>query len=155
MLAKIAVHSESHQPQARRDQLMAIASRRLPDTAPEAIAALIEHALELVPCSAVFVPTHTGTTARMISHFKPTAWIIAVSEDEGVCQGLAFTYGAHAVHVEKTPQNWSDFARTWLAEQNIEGWMAMLVTGPHEQNQDADYQLQFIRTGERPTEVTR
>ena len=97
--------AKAHQPRIQRDHLAAIANRRLPDTAPEAIAELIEHALDMVSCAAVFVPTRTGTTARMISRFNPPVWVIAVSEDAAVCQGLAFAYGVHAVHVEKYSGN--------------------------------------------------
>jgi pyruvate kinase len=147
MLARIATYSEAHKPRTQRDQITAIANRRLPDSAPEAIGELIEHALDLVPFAAVFVPTRSGTTARMISRFNPPVWVIAVSEDAAVCQGLAFTYGVHAVHVEKYPGNWSDFARTWLAERQIKGRMAMLVTGPHDRDLDANHQIQFIHLG--------
>jgi pyruvate kinase len=147
MLARIAAYSEAHQPRTQREHVAAIANRSLPDTAPEAIAELIEHALDMVPCAAVFVPTRSGTTARMISRFNPPVWVVAVSEDAALCQGLAFAYGVHAVHVEKYPANWSEFARAWLAEREIKGRMAMLVTGPHERDLDADYQIQFIRLG--------
>jgi len=152
MLARIAAYSEAHQPRAQRDRIAAIANRSLPDTAPEAIAELIEHALDMVPCAAIFVPTRTGTTARMISRFNPPVWVVAVSEDAVMCQGLAFAYGVHAVHVETYPENWSEFVRTWLAERAITGRMAMLVTGPHDRDLDADYQIQFmyIGAGERP-----
>ena len=147
MLARIAAYSEAHQPRTQRDRIAVIANRRLPDSAPEAIAELIEHALDMVPCPAVFVPTGTGTTARMISRFNSPIWVIAVSEDEAVCQGLAFSYGVYALHVEKYPENWSDFARTWLAERQITGRMAMLVTGPNDRDPDADYNIQFIHIG--------
>jgi pyruvate kinase len=153
MLGRIAAYSEAHQPRKQRHQLVALAERRLPDTAPEAIAELIEHALELVPCPAVFVPTRSATTARMISRFNPPIWVVAVSEDEAVCQGLAFSYGVHAIHVEENPENWSDFARNWLAERQISGQMAMLVTGPNDRDPDANYQMEFIYigTGPRPS----
>jgi pyruvate kinase len=147
MLARIATYSEAHQPRMQRDQVAAIANRRLPDTAPEAIAELVEHALDMVPCAAVFVPTRTGTTARMISRFNPPVWVVAVTEDAALCQGLAFAYGVNAVHVEKYPANWSNFVRTWLADQQVPGRMAMLVTGPYERDLDADYQIRFIRLG--------
>ena len=106
-----------------------------------------------MPCAAVFVPARSGTTPRIVTRFNPPVWVVAVSEDAAVCQGLAFAYGVHAVHVEKFPGDWSDFARTWLAERQITGRMAMLVTGPHDRDLDADYQIQFmhIGAGRRPT----
>ena len=96
MLAKIAAYTEAHRPPTRLNDLKAMSSQRQPATAAEAIASVVEHALETVPCAAVFVPTRTGTTARMISRFNPAVWIVALSRDAAVCQGLAFSYGVHA-----------------------------------------------------------
>ncbi len=147
MLARIAAYSEAHQPRIERQQIAAIANRRLPNTAREAIAELIEHALDLVPCAAVFVPTRTGTTPRVVTRFNPPVWVVAISEDEAVCQGLAFSYGVHAVHVDEEPVNWSEYIRSWLADRQIEGRMAMLVTGPSDKDPEADYQIRFVRSG--------
>jgi pyruvate kinase len=114
-----------------------------------AIASVVEQALDTVPCAALFVPTHTGTTARMISRFKPSAWIAAVSHDPAVCRGLAFSYGVQPVHLAEEPANWREFARGWLREQNVSGPIAMLVAGPSERNPDANHRIEFMRLGER------
>ena len=57
MLAKIAAYTEAHRPPARLNRLKAMSGQRRPATAAEAIASVVEHALETVPCAAVFVPT--------------------------------------------------------------------------------------------------
>lgn len=150
MLARIAAYSEANQPKFERQQIAAIANRRLPNTGREAIAELIEHALDLVPCAAVFVPTRSGATPRIVTRFNPPVWVVAVSEDVAVCQGLAFSYGVHAIHVDEEPENWSEFVRDWLAERQIEGRTAMLVTGPSEKDPEADYQIRFIYVGAGP-----
>jgi pyruvate kinase len=80
MLARIAVYTEAHRPPTRIDDVMALSSHS-ESAAAEAMAHVVEHASETVPCAAVFVPTRTGTTARMISRFNPAVWIIAVSDD--------------------------------------------------------------------------
>ena len=90
----------------------------------------MEHALETVPCAAVLVPTRTGTTARMISRFKPSVWIVAVSHDPAVCQGLAFSYGVYPVELADDPDDWREFTRSWLREHRMPGRVAMLVAGP-------------------------
>ena len=71
MLAKIAAYTETHRPPCRIPDAVRRRARRKPATAEEAIASVVEHALETVPCAAVFVPTRTGTQARMISRFNP------------------------------------------------------------------------------------
>ena len=149
MLAKIAAFTEAHRPPTRLNELRAMASQRPPTTAAEAIAAVVEHSLETVPCAAVLVPTRTGTTARMISRFNPAVWIVALSPEFAVCQGLAFSYGVCAEQLAEDPDSWRDFARNWLCEQHLPGTVAMLVAGPSPRNPDANHRIEFMRIGEK------
>jgi pyruvate kinase len=126
-----------------------MASQHPPTTAAEAIASVVENALETVPCAAVFVPTRTGNTARMIARFNPPIWIVAVSNDRDICQGLAFSYGTLPVQVPSDPENWSDFARQWLREREVPGMVAMLVAGPSPRNPDANHRIEFLRLKSR------
>ncbi len=150
MLAKIAAATETRRPQPRSAVLREICERNPPDTAPEAIASLVEYALETVPCAAVFVPTHTGRTARMISRFKPPVWITAISRNPSVCQELTFSYGVHPAEIAEQPDNWRDFVLCWLREHDVPGSMAMLTTGPSELNPGANYRIEFMRIGSEP-----
>jgi len=146
MLAKIAAFTETHRPLTQPNDQKAASK---PATAAEAMALVVEHALETVPCAAVFVPTRTGATARMISRFNPPVWIAGVSSDAGVCQGLAFSFGVHPVHVSEEPDNWREFARNWLSENRLPGAVAMLVAGPSQRHRDANHRLEFLRVGPR------
>jgi pyruvate kinase len=148
MLAKIAAFTEAHRPPTRLNELKLTSSKRPAAKAAEAIAWVVENALETVPCAAVFVPTRTGTTARMISRFNPAVWIAAVSSDLAVCQGLAFSYGVQAVQLAEDPDDWTIFARQWLREQRLSGPVAMLVAGPSTRNPAANYRIEFLRVGE-------
>ena len=148
MLARIAAFTEAHRPPTRIDDLKALTRRDQP-AAAEAIAYVVEHALETVPCAAAFVPTRTGTTARMISRFNPAVWIVAVSHDAAVCQGLAFSYGVYANPIVEYPKNWREFAGEWLREHALPGTGAMLVAGPSASNPDADHRIEFMRVGEK------
>jgi pyruvate kinase len=146
MLAKIAAYTEAHRPRAWINDPRS--SPKRPATAAEAITSVVEGALQTVPCVAVFVPTRTGTTARMISGFNPAEWIVALSRDPAVCQELAFSYGVHPVQPKNEPENWRDFARNWLREHELPGAIAMLVAGPSTSNPDANHRLEFLRVGE-------
>jgi pyruvate kinase len=84
----------------------------------------------------------------MISRFSREVWIIAVSPDPAVCQGLAFSYGVHAVHLAEDPEDWSSFARQWLREHRLPGSIAVLVAGPSTRNPEANYRLEFLQAGE-------
>ena len=151
MLAKIAAYTESQRLPVRLEELRAHLGQGPPNTAADAIASVVEAALNTVPCAAAFVPTQTGTTARMISRLNPSPWIIAVSHDPAVCQGLAFSYGVESVQLVEDPKNWRDFAQTWLHEHEIPGGIALLVAGPSTRNPDANYRLEFLKVGEFTT----
>jgi pyruvate kinase len=153
MLASIAATTEARRPPARLQDLRALCLDRAPSTAAEAIAAVVEHALETVPCAALFVPTRTGTTARMISRFKPAVWIAALSRDPAVCQGLAFSYGVYPVDLVDEPDNWREFASGWMRDQQLSGAIAMLVAGPSTRNPDANHRIEVMRV-ERQAQST-
>jgi pyruvate kinase len=148
MLASIAAFTETHRPPTRLDQLNTLARQRQHSTAAAAIASVVEHALETVPFAAVFVPTRTGTTARMISRFKPDAWVVALCREPAVCQALAFSYGVHPVELAEDPSNWRTYAKDWLCQQKVPGAIAMLVAGPSNRNPDANHRIEFLRVGE-------
>ncbi|MCC6353158.1 MAG: pyruvate kinase [Verrucomicrobiae bacterium] len=148
MLARIAAVTEAHRTQARPDGLSATLREIGPTGAAAAIASVTENALETVPCAAVFVPTRGGTTARMISRFRPPAWIMALSPDPAICQGLAFSYGVHPILLEQEPDDWSHFIKEWMRETRMPGEFAMLVAGPSPRNPGANYRIEFMRVGD-------
>jgi pyruvate kinase len=152
MLAKIAAYTEGHRPPARLIELKAMLPA--PTTTTEAIAAVVELALETVPCAAVFVPTKSGVTARMISRFNPAVWNIPLSHNQAVCQGLVFTYGAYPVQIDDDPEDWCGFAKCWLQEHQLPGAVAMLVAGPSSLNPNANHRLEFLRVGNQPPSTT-
>jgi pyruvate kinase len=141
MLAKIAAYTEAHRPPVR----MTDYTQHPATTAAEAMATVVEHSLLTVPLAAVFVPTRTGTTARMISRFKPAVWTVALSREAEVCQGLAFSYGVHPVQFKQDPEDWSDYARNWLRENRVPGDLALLSAGPSKHHPEANHRLEFLR----------
>jgi pyruvate kinase len=153
MLAKIAAYTETHRPPKPMNDLRVISSPKRLATAAEAIASVVERALETVPCAAVFVPTQTGTTARMIARFNPSVWTVALSRDPVVCQGLVFSYGVHPVQLEREPKNWRDFARNWLREHRVDGTTVILAAGPSARNPNASHRLEFLRVGEKSVKI--
>jgi pyruvate kinase len=153
MLAKIAAYTEAHRPPSGLDDLKAISGGREPAGATEAIALVVEHALAMVPCAALLVPTRTGATARMISRYNPAVWLVALSHDDAVSQGLVFSYGVYPVTLADDPENWSDYARGWLREHQVPGHIAMLVAGPSPRHPEANHRIEFLRVGDPPAET--
>jgi pyruvate kinase len=152
MLAKIAAYTESQRPPVRLAELRARLRQGPPKTTADAITSVVEAALEISPRAVVFVPTQTGTTARMISRLNPSQWIVALSDDPVVCQELAFSGGVEPVQLFENPRNWSVFARDWLEKHQITGSVALLVAGPSPRNPDANYRIEFLGVGKVPTE---
>ena len=154
MLASIAAYTESHRPPGRLADLRSRLRYGPPNTTADAITSVVEAALDFIPCAVAFVPTRTGTTARMISRLNPSQWIVALSRDAAVCQGLAFSYGVEPVQLLEDPKNWREFARTWLREHRVPCPVALLVAGPSTRNPEANYRLEFLRVGEVTPEMS-
>ena len=147
MLAKIAEATEAKRAAVGINRIDEYYRTHRPTTSAEATARVVEHALETVPCDAVIVPTRTGSTARMIARFKPTVWTVAISGDPAVCQGLAFSYGVHAVDLRDEPEDWRAFASAWARDHGLDATRAMLVAGPSPTHPDASYRIEFMRLG--------
>ena len=148
MLAKIAAYTEPHRPPAGLAEIRSRLELSPLNTAADRMASIVESALDIVPRGAVLVPTRTGTTARMISRLKPSQWIVALSRDPAVCQGLAFSYGVEPVRLVEDPKIWRDFAKNWLEEHQIPGHVALLVAGPSRRNPEKNYRVEFLKFGE-------
>lgn len=147
MLARIAASTEPYRHSHQHGPL-ASSLRQNAATASQAITSVVEHALRVVPCAAVFVPTRSGTTARTISRYNPPVWVVALSPDRRVCQNLVFSYGVHPVDLVDEPDDWRDFAGRWLREHGIEGNVAMLVAGPSPRHPHDNHRMEFMRVGE-------
>lgn len=145
MLARIAASAEAYREDQQKAGLLPARRMAAAINGEEAIADVVQHSIRAVPCSAVFVPTHTGTTARMISRFKPRVWIAGISRDETVCQGLAFSSGVLPVHVDGDPEDWRVYATKWLVDHGLPADLAILVAGPSTHNPDANYRVEFLR----------
>jgi pyruvate kinase len=145
MLAKIAIFTESHRPRASLELQREFLPHQNTATGHDRMASLVEHALETVPCDLVLAPTRSGATARLISRCKPPVWVIAPSSNPATCQGLAFSYGVHAVDLAEEPDDWREFVANWLRERGIAANRVMLVAGPSIRNPNANHRLELMR----------
>jgi pyruvate kinase len=99
---------------------------------------------ERVSPAAVIVPTRSGYTARDISSFRPTVWIVAVSSEDQTCQELQFSYGVHPVNEPDHPEDWKAFARQWLKSHGVEGNLVVLTEGPSRRHPEANNRMELI-----------
>jgi pyruvate kinase len=99
MMAKIIGETEAHMadetPHRRRDL------RRL--SISETICESIAHAAQDLDMRAIAVYTETGTTARLISKYRPDAEIYGFSYIPAVCNRMNLLWGVHPICVDHTP----------------------------------------------------
>jgi pyruvate kinase len=137
MLARIAAFTETHR--SREGIRHAGAT-----TGSERMGAVVENALETVPCDAVIAPTESGTTPRVISRSKPRVWIVAPCREATVCQGLAFSYGVHAVDIGHENEWERELARL-LYRTGIAAKRVLLVAGPSPRHPKANHRVELIK----------
>jgi pyruvate kinase len=54
----------------------------------------------------ILTPTHSGSTPRRISRFKPDSWILSFTRDEAANRFLAFSYGVYPFLIKGKINNW-------------------------------------------------
>ncbi|HXY62065.1 MAG TPA: pyruvate kinase, partial [Nitrospirota bacterium] len=144
MLAKIAAAVEPYLPVTRVAEMFRgvdLIGRVRP---AHLIAVSIEASLEYLLPAAVFVPTHSGATARRIGSFLLPVWIIAVSSQEATCQALQFSRGVHPVHEPDHPDDWNTYAKERLKEYGLQGNFAILTEGPSLKHPGANHRMEII-----------
>jgi pyruvate kinase len=144
MVARIARATEKGRPPARLAELRSRCREQPPETQAEAMASVVEHALETATFGAVFAPTRSGATARMISRFKPSVWIVAAAAEPRVLRSLLFSYGVHPVVEDANTGDWCTFAKRFMHEHELPGERAMLVAGPSPTSPEDNHRIEFM-----------
>ena len=144
MLAKIAAAVEERRP--------AVAVRELYQGVdltgkirPEHLIAIgVEACLEFASPAAVFVPTHSGATARSMARFRFPAWTVAISSQQSTCQNLQFSSGVYPVHEPDHPEQWKDYIKQWMRNHDIAGEIAVLTEGPSTKHPETNHRMEII-----------
>lgn len=99
MMAKIIHETESHMPHDGQHRRRT--PRRL--SISETICESVAHAAEDLEMRAIVVFTETGTTARLISKYRPNTEIFAFTSIEQVCHRLNLLWGVQPISCEHAP----------------------------------------------------
>jgi len=67
----------------------------------DVISSSLIDALNILDIRLILTPTHSGSTPRLVSRFKPRCWIISFSENMAVCNFLSLSYGVYPVFMER------------------------------------------------------
>jgi pyruvate kinase len=144
MLAKIAAAIEPYRRSHYVLETLQGTGRDGTITLPDLIAMSVETTFHRISPAAVFVPTHSGYTARSITRFRLPVWIIGVSSQEWACQNLQFSYGVYPVCEAGHPADWNDHIRAWVRSHGIEGELAILTEGPSEKFPHTNNRMEII-----------
>ncbi|MDQ1277825.1 MAG: pyruvate kinase, partial [Thermodesulfobacteriota bacterium] len=112
---------------------------------PEHLVAIgVEACLEYESPAAVFVPTHSGATARSIARFRFPVWTVGISSQEWACQQLLFSSGVYPVHEPEHPEDWKGYVRKWLSEHDIAEKLAFLTEGPSTKHPEVNHRMEIV-----------
>jgi pyruvate kinase len=145
MLAKIAAATEPHRSHHGLKEALLNHSRAVPLGITDLIALSIEATLERISPAAIFVPTHSGQTARSIARFKPRVWIVGISSREATCRQLLFSGGVYPLYEPDHPNDWTSYVRDWVSTHETEGDLAILTEGPSSQHPEVNNRMEIIR----------
>lgn len=104
----------------------------------------VQQTVEYLKPVAVFVPTHSGRTPRLVSRFKLPMWIVGVTNLPEVYQNLQFSYGVHPLLVDEHPSDWHTFIADWVHKAGLKQGLAVLTEGPSRADPLASHSLQII-----------
>lgn len=104
----------------------------------------VEAAIGAAVFDGVAVPTHSGATARTVSRFRLSAWIVAFTTHPEVAQNLVFSSGVIPIEVPSYPEVWDDTVRSAFRALGLSVRRILLIAGPSEQNPDANHRIELL-----------
>jgi pyruvate kinase len=144
MLAKIATAIEPYRPMISPSEMFKGIDLKGKVPPARLIDLSVETVLEYADPAAIFVPTHSGHTARSLARFRLPIWIVAVSSQAATCQQLQFTSGVHAVCEGEHPENWKTYVSKWLKAHEVEGKFVVVTEGPSSKYPDINNRFEII-----------
>jgi pyruvate kinase len=145
MLAKIAAATEPYRSRNGLREALLNHDGKAPAGITDLIALSVEATLERISPAAVFVPTHSGQTARSIARFKPPVWIVGISSREATCRQLLFSGGVYPQCEPDHPKDWTSYVRDWAGTHETQGDLAILTEGPSSQHPEANNRMEIIQ----------
>jgi pyruvate kinase len=144
MLSKIAASTEAQRPAMKVKELykgVDLTGRIRPE---HLIAIGVEACFEYESPAAVFVPTHSGATARSIARFRFPVWTVAITSRLETCQQLQFSSGVYAVHEPDHPEQWTNYIRQWVHDHGIDGKVVVLTEGPSTKHPETNHRIEIV-----------
>jgi pyruvate kinase len=144
MLARIAAATEPALSGYAVADLLRSQRREEPVRLTDLISMSVRTTVDRVTLAAVFVPTRSGATARIVARFRLPVWIVAVSALEATCRCLQFSWGVHGVCEPDHPEDWKRYIAGWLAGHGVPGDLAVLTEGPSSRHPEANHRMEIV-----------
>jgi pyruvate kinase len=144
MLARIAAAIEPYRSASHVRETLRGIGQKGQISLTDLIALSVETTLERIAPAAVFVPTHSGATARSIARFRLPVWITAVSSQESTCQRLQFSHGVYPQCEPDHPDDWNAYVRKWMQDHEVRGNLVVLTEGPSTKHPQANNRMEII-----------
>jgi pyruvate kinase len=77
-------------------------------SAEDVVSLNVIEAVRALKVRLILTPTHTGSTPRRISRFKPDCWILSFSNYDPTYKFLALSYGVYPFLIENRVDGWHD-----------------------------------------------
>jgi pyruvate kinase len=144
MLARIAAAVEPHRKPVTVPELFDGVDLKGRLKPAHLIAVAVEASIRYTSPAAVFVPTHSGATARSLALFRMPVWVAAVSSQQQTCQNLVFSCGVYPVYEPDSPEDWDAYVRSWLERHEVTGDLVILTEGPSTRHPEAHNRMEII-----------
>ncbi|HEB69037.1 MAG TPA: pyruvate kinase [Desulfobulbus sp.] len=146
MLAKIAAATEPHRPPKHFERALQCLNTPLSragmvDSITKSVESIMD---DLESTAAILAPTASGHTARSLTRFRLSSWILAVSASEKTCRELLFSYGVHSILESVHPEDWTEYAQDYAHEFSLSGSYIIQTEGPSPAHPAANHKMEII-----------
>ncbi|QQG64522.1 pyruvate kinase [Desulfobulbus oligotrophicus] len=94
--------------------------------------------------AAILAPTESGLTARRLSRYRLSTWILGVSSNKKTCRELLFSYGVFPIYELNHPADWTDYARDYAIKYRFAGSCIIQTEGPCPQSPHRNHKMEII-----------
>lgn len=133
---RVLRETERHQWQEGRFGSLVFGDRRRADySTREAIAHAAQTLVADLRLQAMVIPTHSGTTARVLAAHRPVAPLVGVCDSRVVCRRLALHWGVVPVYrPQPAIEDWHRLCADIAGETGLtrSGYRALVVAGFHD-----------------------
>jgi pyruvate kinase len=94
--------------------------------------------------AAILAPTDSGLTARRLSRYRLSTWILAISSNKKTCRELLFSYGVLPIYELNHPADWTDYARDYAIKYRLAGSCIIQTEGPSPESPYRNHKMEII-----------